>query len=126
MALCPAHHDRNPSLSIGEAPDGTALLYCFAGCTYKEILEALGINLPHDPPEPKAKKNTPDFQDLSRVFAEELRKAEEEMHLALIDLRRAIATHMKEPADWFRHADLVHKMIHLDYLLDELGRGVSS
>lgn len=31
-ALCPAHDDHNPSLSIGEGKDGCVLLNCFAGC----------------------------------------------------------------------------------------------
>jgi DNA primase len=32
MAKCPAHEDRNPSLSIREV-DGKVLLHCHAGCT---------------------------------------------------------------------------------------------
>jgi putative DNA primase/helicase len=40
-ALCPAHDDRHPSLSICEK-DGKTLLYCFKGCAYEAILEALG------------------------------------------------------------------------------------
>jgi DNA primase len=31
-ACCPSHEDRNPSLSIREADDGTVLLKCFGGC----------------------------------------------------------------------------------------------
>ena len=30
-ALCPAHHDKNPSLSIGIGDDGRVLLHCHAG-----------------------------------------------------------------------------------------------
>jgi putative DNA primase/helicase len=47
MALCPAHPDGNPSLSIGQG-NGVVLVNCFAGCQYKEIVKALeerGINL---------------------------------------------------------------------------------
>lgn len=40
-ALCPAHDDREPSLSIAEAEGGTVLLHCFAGCPFGEILAAL-------------------------------------------------------------------------------------
>lgn len=39
---CPAHEDRSPSLSFALAPDGRALLRCFAGCTFAEILAAIG------------------------------------------------------------------------------------
>ena len=35
--LCPAHADHNASLSIGLGSGGKVLLYCHAGCPYKEI-----------------------------------------------------------------------------------------
>lgn len=43
MAQCPAHNDREPSLSIGEGDGGRALVHCFAGCTTDQILAALGL-----------------------------------------------------------------------------------
>lgn len=43
IALCPAHDDRNPSLSISES-DGKPLLYCHAGCSFEAIVQALGIS----------------------------------------------------------------------------------
>lgn len=46
-AKCPAHNDRNPSLSITEGSDGRALVKCHAGCEYTAILDALGMK-PHD------------------------------------------------------------------------------
>ena len=42
-ALCPAHDDRKPSLSIKLADNETILLYCHAGCTIADICKALGI-----------------------------------------------------------------------------------
>ncbi len=42
-ARCPAHDDRNPSLSIREAEDGTVLLHCHAGCRFEDICAALGL-----------------------------------------------------------------------------------
>ena len=42
-ARCPAHSDRNNSLSIAEAEDGTVLLYCHAGCEFEDILEELEL-----------------------------------------------------------------------------------
>ena len=55
MACCPAHDDRNPSLSIGEV-DGRVLLHCFVGCDAKAILAAVGLtfadlNSSHNPIE---------------------------------------------------------------------------
>lgn len=35
---CPAHHDRSPSLSWRLAPNGKALLRCWAGCSFREIV----------------------------------------------------------------------------------------
>lgn len=44
-ALCPAHDDHNPSLSITEK-DGNRLLYCHAGCPLDDILSAAGLARP--------------------------------------------------------------------------------
>jgi hypothetical protein len=40
VARCPAHDDREPSLSVGEGSDGRLLLFCFAGCTFEAVLRA--------------------------------------------------------------------------------------
>lgn len=42
-ARCPAHDDRHNSLSVGEGEDARVLLYCFAGCSFAEIVSALGL-----------------------------------------------------------------------------------
>lgn len=44
LARCPAHADRNPSLSIKESQD-RILVRCWAGCTSEEIVKALGLGL---------------------------------------------------------------------------------
>jgi hypothetical protein len=44
-ALCPAHEDREPSLSIAEGDDGRALLKCFAGCDTENIVAGLGLKM---------------------------------------------------------------------------------
>jgi hypothetical protein len=43
MLPCPAHDDRNKSLSWKRKPDGFVLVRCFAGCTYGEIARAVGL-----------------------------------------------------------------------------------
>ncbi len=43
VARCPAHNDGNPSLAVKEDRDGSALLHCFAGCTYEDILRSIGL-----------------------------------------------------------------------------------
>jgi hypothetical protein len=40
MVPCPAHDDRNPSLSVDEK-DGKLLLKCFAGCDQRDVVSAL-------------------------------------------------------------------------------------
>lgn len=44
-ALCPAHEDHAPSLSVSEGESGRILLYCHAGCSCEEITSALGLTL---------------------------------------------------------------------------------
>ena len=41
MARCPAHDDREPSLAIAEAKDGTVLVRCHAGCSQHDVIDAL-------------------------------------------------------------------------------------
>jgi len=43
QALCPAHDDHDPSLSIAVGDDGRVLLHCHAGCGSAEVLNALGL-----------------------------------------------------------------------------------
>lgn len=58
VACCPAHEDRNPSLSLTER-DGRILFHCFAGCSIDSIKSALGVynevayTLPKPKPEPR-------------------------------------------------------------------------
>ncbi|MHC8341241.1 AAA family ATPase [Pseudomonas sp. HLT2-19-2] len=45
MAVCPAHQDKSPSLSLSQAEDGRALVYCFAGCKTRDVLGAVGMEM---------------------------------------------------------------------------------
>jgi len=42
-ALCPAHDDHTPSLSVSEGDDGCVLLCCHAKCTFEQITAALNL-----------------------------------------------------------------------------------
>ncbi|HEY8165118.1 MAG TPA: AAA family ATPase [Gemmatimonadaceae bacterium] len=44
VGLCPAHEDKQPSLSISVGTTGNILLNCHAGCTFEAIVDALGID----------------------------------------------------------------------------------
>ncbi len=43
VAKCPAHDDRDPSLSLCE-DNGRILMKCFAGCKTETIVRKLGLN----------------------------------------------------------------------------------
>jgi len=38
---CPAHDDRDPSLSVTQGRDGRVLVHCFAGCGQMDVINAL-------------------------------------------------------------------------------------
>ena len=44
-ALCPAHDDREPSLSVSEGDENKAILHCFGGCEPEEIVAELGLEM---------------------------------------------------------------------------------
>lgn len=43
-ACCPAHDDKYPSLNVTENDEGIVLVHCFAGCSYLEIVSAVGLD----------------------------------------------------------------------------------
>jgi hypothetical protein len=42
-ACCPAHGDRDPSLTVSEAEDGKVLVHCHAGCDLADIAAAIDL-----------------------------------------------------------------------------------
>jgi hypothetical protein len=57
VALCPAHREKTPSLSLKAGFDGRVLIKCFAGCPTEAVLSAMGLQFkdlfpgPIDPQE---------------------------------------------------------------------------
>ncbi len=45
ISRCPAHQDRDPSLSIRELNDGRILIHCHAGCGAADVVAAVGLGL---------------------------------------------------------------------------------
>ena len=43
QAVCPAHDDRIPSLSVKAGSNGTVLVHCFAGCNTGDVVSAVGL-----------------------------------------------------------------------------------
>ena len=58
LVQCPAHEDRNPSLSVTEE-GGKVLVKCFAGCSYEAIRDALGLIRPPGAAIPAPKHTLP-------------------------------------------------------------------
>ena len=68
VACCPAHDDRNPSLSITDS-ETKLLVHCFAGCTQAEVIEALSaLGLWHKPPQKNSAPYSPDELTYMRFF----------------------------------------------------------
>lgn len=44
-AQCPAHDDRNDSLSITRRDDGAVLINCHAGCDSRDVVAAMGLTM---------------------------------------------------------------------------------
>ena len=68
VACCPAHEDRNPSLSITES-ETKLLVHCFAGCTQAEVIEALSaLGLWHKPSQKSPTPYSADELTYMRFF----------------------------------------------------------
>ena len=50
-ADCPNDHKARGALSIAKSDDGRVLLHCFAGCSTRDVLGALGLTLADVMPE---------------------------------------------------------------------------
>ena len=45
QALCPAHEDSTPSLSVRRGEDGRVLVHCHANCAPEAVCKAIGLTL---------------------------------------------------------------------------------
>lgn len=45
IARCPAHADKRASLSIRELDDSRVLVHCFAQCSVREVVAAVGLDM---------------------------------------------------------------------------------
>lgn len=52
LACCPAHGDKNPSMTVSEGSDGRILVHCFAHeCGIDDIVSAVGMEVKDLMPE---------------------------------------------------------------------------
>jgi len=123
IACCPSHPDKNPSLSVAIGNDGRILLYCWSGCSYRQIMAALGLS-PGDLMPERPRTRTPEEH---QAAAEQAREREIEQALEasaevawrkLLVLRRACFLVLDEPDTYY--CDL---MDYCDAILDKLQLG---
>lgn len=100
IALCPAHADRRPSLSLRETTDGRILIHCFAGCPTENILAALGLTWRDLMPQNGAGP----ARGGSKRTREEWTRRQAEMVLERA-YERAAAETLRELARIIRHAE---------------------
>ena len=65
LAQCPAHQDKEPSLTLREKDDGRILLHCFAGCDTYSVLQSIGLDWSAIMPE----KCLGDFKPEKRIIS---------------------------------------------------------
>lgn len=99
-AVCPAHEDRTPSLSVREGDDGRVLLHCFGGCSMAAVVAAIGLrpaDLFH------VKDMSLRASKLAGVSVGELRAAAEfEMQILYIVKSDQLSGRAVSQADWAR------------------------
>jgi putative DNA primase/helicase len=71
-ALCPAHGDKTPSLSVATGDDGRVLLHCFSGCSVESVVNAVGLAMTDLFPQGATHCKVP---SVSGVSLRELRQA---------------------------------------------------
>jgi RepB DNA-primase N-terminal domain len=83
-ALCPAHDDHTPSLSVAEGKDGRCVIRCFAGCPAKSVVEKLGLKM-RDLMPPRRRRASSQLLALAeRAGIEPFHSPEGEGHAAIV------------------------------------------
>lgn len=94
MAICPAHADGTPSLSIRRGVDGRVLLHCHAGCDIEAILEKLGLWFP----DLFSKRRSGHRRDDRHYFRPTIRPPEIRIQLAMESARTITSAELEELA----------------------------
>ena len=90
VARCPAHGDKNPSLSLSDGPSGRLLAHCKVGCTFADVLDALrGLGIV----EGSGKVPETDPAELARYAEAQRREAEKKERQALAVWNEALPIH---------------------------------
>ncbi|MDR1355911.1 MAG: AAA family ATPase, partial [Propionibacteriaceae bacterium] len=96
VATCPAHDDKNPSLSVGYN-NGRVLLYCHAGCHIDAILGALGLAFSDLFDEPNGALNIfYDYRDSSGEYVKTKIRKPGKKFIQTGDTKRALLYRLPE------------------------------
>jgi hypothetical protein len=115
MAVCPAHQDKSPSLSLSRARDGRALVHCFAGCDPRDVLGAVGLEMRDLFPENMSQDQRQEFR---RIKLEHERDSER----LIIEIAKAEAEAGALSEESTARLALAHERVdQLDRQLVELG-----
>ena len=107
LALCPAHGDRKPSLTLADAPDGRLLLNCKTGCGFMDVLQALrdlGLMDGAHRPQP------PDAGELARREAQDRAEADRAEQRALATWREALPIGGTIAETYLRHRGITCRL----------------
>ncbi len=96
-ALCPAHDDHNPSLSISQAGD-KILLTCHTGCDAESIMQQIGLELADlfNDSEMPPLENKPEVKPIDSKLIEELHQSCTKEAQAYLQKQRAITPDVVE------------------------------
>lgn len=126
IACCPAHEDQSPSLSVAMGNDGRILLKCWTGCTFQEIVAALGFE-PGDlsPGQPRPTTLAERWRAAQEAKERKEKQALEEWakraYLKLCSLRRIYDRSFLKPFDC--DSKVFTQLLFIDHLLDSLQFG---
>jgi putative DNA primase/helicase len=120
MCHCPAHDDKNPSLSVDDGDNGRPLIKCWSGCTQESVINALksrGVWLDDEmsltPAELKAQRGEAERRKAVRIESELAKKAK-----AAIKARKILDGAVEDPA---KHPYAIKKGVSLG---DKVRRGL--
>src|SRR5688572_22951425 len=68
LARCPAHNDREPSLSVSVGKNGAAILNCHAGCAAESVVSALGMKMSDLFPKVRGNGSGPPLGELVATY----------------------------------------------------------
>jgi hypothetical protein len=118
-ALCPAHSDKSPSLSITDGDKGGVVVHCHAGCATSAVLDAVGISITDLAP-------VTEDRDRQRSREVDRYRYVDETGQALFDVvRREPKAFHQEPANGQRGAGAMAGVRRVLYRLPEVLSAVS-